>query len=141
LVGGSKFIANRSSATHKAIRSLADHIDGGLLTERKALIGPKIPRSHPQFDRLQWLFHPDTNLDEIISRLVVPVFIASDTKTTTCGYLPDNYGSNVENELEEIRTKILARYETQLRLIFVYVPLNDKAAFDADLTARLAAFS
>lgn len=140
-LGESKFFSKRSTAIQKAIASLNDHIDSGILTERKSLIGPKISRSSPHFDKLQWLFHEDTNLDEIISRMVVPVFIASDTKITTVGELPTDYLNSVTVELAEIASKVQAAHGHNLDFVFLYVPLNNKDTFDGVWATKLSAFA
>lgn len=140
-LGESKFFSNRSNAIQKAIASLNDHLDSGILTERKSLIGPKISRSSPHFDKLQWIFHEDTNLDEIISRMVVPIFIAANTKVSTPGELPAQYLTSVTSELDDICSKIQAAHGTYLDFVFLYVPLNDKATLDGVWAAKLAAFA
>lgn len=140
-LGEAKFHKNRSSAIQKTVASLTEHIEAGILTERKSLIGPKIARSHPDYERLQWLFHPDTVLDEIVSRMVVPVFIASDTKSDPIGVLPANYPKSVLTELDDIIDKVSAAFGSTLKLVFIYVPLNNKHAFDTDFATRLQAFA
>lgn len=140
-LGESKFIANHNSAIAKAIKSLDDHIAEGVLTQRKSLIGPKLDRAHPHYQKFQWLFHPDTALDEIVSRLIVPVFIGCDTISASAGDQPPSYLAQVTNELGNIRDKISSKHGTSLELVFIYVPLNNKSSFDSDFHARLAAFA
>jgi hypothetical protein len=140
-LGEAKFHKSRMSAVQKTIKSLSDHIDAGILTERKSLIGPKIPRTNPDYDRLQWLFHPDTILDEIVSRMIVPVFIAADTKSDPVGDLPPKYNESVLSELDDIIDKITNGLRSTLKLVFIYVPLNNKDAFDTDFASRLQAFA
>lgn len=139
-LGEAKIHQSLSGAISKTLRSLQDHIDHGFLREAKSLIGPKISRSDPYFDKLQWIFHEDTVLDEVVDRLIVPVFIAADTKCESSGDFPLHYDENIRKELDHIVDRVGHKFGVTLSLVFIYFPLNTKKLLDSFFHRKLGAF-
>jgi hypothetical protein len=141
-LGEAKFYKNFSGALNSAIASLSAHIDAGFLEETKSLIGPKISKSDPLYEKLSWIFDSSISLDEIIDRMVVPVLIAADCQINgEVGSFPANYLSEAKERLLEIQERLLEEYGTELAIVAIYLPLNDKAALEEEFNNRLSALT
>lgn len=141
-LGEAKIHKDFFGAVSKAIQTLSDHLDAGFLEEAKALIGPKIPKNDPLYDKLSWLFDQNVSLDELVDRIVVPVLVASNcTAVTSVGSLPINYQTEAENCLQKMQDRLSEKYGTELEIISLYMPLNDKDSLTEEFASRLAALT
>lgn len=137
-----KLHKNFASALSKTVKSLSDHIDAGFLEETKALVGPKISKDDPLFEKLSWIFDGNVSLDEIVDRMVVPVLIAADCENDgEVGRMPSNYLRNAEARLRAIQDRLLKKYGKTLTIVSIYLPLNDKASLEHEFNKRLAALT
>jgi hypothetical protein len=81
-LGEAKFYADLSSALRSALSDLEEHLAHDYLRAEFALIADKIDDSHPHGPDLRALMHPNTSLDAIFDRIVVPVLVAYDSPAT-----------------------------------------------------------
>ena len=141
-LGEAKIHANFNSAMNKAISTLNDHIENNFLNETKALIGPKIPKSDPLYSELSWIFDSNISIDEIVNRMVIPVLIASNcTCAGKIGELPDEYEQEYIQRIENIVTSISEKFNKDILVVAIYIPLNDKSSLDYEFTTRLDALT
>ncbi|WP_256809161.1 Hachiman antiphage defense system protein HamA, partial [Bradyrhizobium sp. Bra64] len=128
-------------ALSSALKTLSDHLDAGFLEEVKALIGPKISPTDPLSEKLSWIFDANASLDEIVNRMVVPVLVAANCTSKQIGAKPVTYSAEVKSRLARMQKHLHKRYGTELDIVAIYVPLNDKDALEAEFVSRLEAFT
>lgn len=140
--GEAKLYTDMAQAVTAALASLQGHLDAGFLEETKILIGPKIEPTSPGYKKLQWLFDDGNTLDEIISRIVVPVLIASDSKAAA-DYKTS--GDQYDNLVIEEYAYVKGRFESseiakRARIVVMYVPLASKDLLVTEFAKKLGAF-
>jgi hypothetical protein len=140
-LGEAKFHKDFDTALSAALKTLSDHIDAGFLKETKALIGPKISRTDPMYEKLAWIFDANVSLDEIIDRMVVPVLIAANCPSKPVGTLPPTYNDDVKARLSKMQDRLHKKYGAALEIVAIYLPLNDKDALEAEFNTRLEALT
>ncbi|ODA66619.1 hypothetical protein A7A08_02387 [Methyloligella halotolerans] len=141
-LGEAKIHKSFSGAVSKAIETLSEHLDAGFLSETKSLIGPKIPTSDPLHEKLSWLFDNNVSLDEIVDRLVVPVFVAADCENDgEIGALPASYEDQTKTCLLKMQTRLSESYGKDLEIVSIYMPLNNKEGLTSEIESRLAALT
>ncbi|MEQ9111568.1 MAG: DUF1837 domain-containing protein [Rhodospirillaceae bacterium] len=141
-LGEAKFYEDTQDAVKKALASLKGHLEEGFLEETKILIGPKIEPSSPGYDLLQWLFEDGNTLDELISRIVVPVLIASESVAAS-DYDGDNekYNELVIKEFDYISKRLgKSAIAREVRVVAIYVPLVSKETLEAEFVKKLRVF-
>jgi hypothetical protein len=141
-LGEAKIHKNFSAAISSAVDSLRAHIDAGFLEETKALVGPKISKSDPLYEKLFWIFDNNVAIDEIFDRMVVPVLIASDCRHTgEVGTLPENYVADAKARLAQLQKRLNEEYGKSLQIIAIYFPLNNKDGLEKEFSSRLEALT
>jgi len=139
-LGEAKLHSVFSDGVTAAIKTLKDHLDEGFLEESKALIGPKIPTNDRLYDKLSWLFDANVSLDELVDRLVVPVFVGSNCEVSgAIGDLPDNYEADCQARLATMQRRLDKKYGKDLVIVSIYFPLNDKDGLTDEFESRLGA--
>lgn len=78
-LGEAKFYRYLTRAIRDAASGVEDHLDRDYLRSEFALIADKIEDDHPHANALRTLMHQNTSLDQVFSRVVVPVFVAYDS--------------------------------------------------------------
>lgn len=141
-LGEAKFYKDTKDAVGAALASLTGHLEQGFLEETKILIGPKIEPSTPGYEKLQWLFDDGNTLDEIISRIVVPVLVASDSAAASCyAGCDDTYRKLIIEEYAYVRGRLAnSEIAKRVRIVVIYVPLATKDALEAAFSAKIGAF-
>jgi hypothetical protein len=142
-LGEAKFYTDTKQAITAALSSLKGHLDEGFLEETKILIGPKIEPSAPSYAKLQWLFDNGNKLDEIVSRIVVPVLIASDSNAArNYDGCDDSYREVVIEEFEYIQGRFMdSKLAQKLRIVAIYVPLASKQDLEEEFIKKIGAFA
>lgn len=141
-LGEAKFYQKSLQGVSAALKSLQGHLEAGFLEETKVLVGPKIESSSPGYEKLQWLFNDGNKLDEIISRIVVPVLIASESEAAQSYDGCDiTYRSLVVEEYDYIVGRLaMSPITSSVRVVVFYVPLASKAELEAEFVKKLGAY-
>lgn len=139
-LGEAKLYKDRDKAISAAITSITGHLEAGFLEETKILIGPKIEKNTPGYEKLQWLFEDGNTLDEIISRIVVPVLIATESNAAK-NYCPSEYNQIVFEEYCYVSDKLAKSSLTDfIKLVLMYVPLLSKSDLQNEFDSKLETF-
>ena len=107
----------------------------------KALIGPKIDEQAPHDQELAWLFEEETSLDQIVSRLVIPICIAADfpyTAETT--ERTEEYLATVQAELEATKAYLQERIPTRISFVVIFVPMDSKSKLEKAINEHVKAY-
>ena len=81
-LGEAKFYRNLAQAIRSVLSDLEEHLTADYLRSEFAVVAGKIPEDHPHAAELQMLMHPNTSLDTVFQRIVIPVLIAYDSSAT-----------------------------------------------------------
>lgn len=139
-LGESKFYSDPKGAARAAAASLGAHCDAKYLRAEFAAIINKIDDKWPHADQLKKLLDPNTTLDEIFARRVVPVLLTYPTDGVSVAAVCDAFHAALDAEVKDIVNTFgthcpLEKSDVRLFL----VPLDDKQetarAFDAELKA------
>ena len=139
-LGEAKFYKDTGQAIAAALSSLQTHLDQGFLEETKILIGPKIEPSSPGYEKLQWLFDDGNTLDELMSRIVIPVLVASESPAAG-----DFDAEKYEELVIEEYVYVKGRFEGsalagRAKIVVIYVPLASKQVLVDEFIRKLGAF-
>jgi hypothetical protein len=140
-LGEAKLYDNPQSARYQALASVKPLWDPEFLSEMKALIGPKIDEGAPHETELAWLFEEETSLDQIVSRLVIPICIAADfPETKAATKRNDDYIASVVKELEAARSYMEARIPAEVNFVVIFVPLDCKDKLETAVNDRVKSY-
>jgi hypothetical protein len=133
-LGESKIYKNSSRAITDAIKSVAAHIESGFLKNEKILLGPQIPKSTPNYDKIAKLFNRNAKIDEFLSSAVFAIGILCESQSATEAKLADEkYLAGAKAELEALSAAVAkSGLADKIRIAVFYIPLpNKKAIIDA----------
>lgn len=138
-LGEAKLYGDFDSAKYAALESVKQIWDPEFLTEMKALIGPKVEPKAPFSEELAWLFAEETSLDQIISRIVVPICLAVDCPETA------EASSRSPDYVEKIKSRLAgmtAYYEERVPVEFVclLVPMDNKEKLETRFNMKVQSF-
>lgn len=140
-LGEAKFYKDSKQAISAAISSVAKHLDAGFLEETKILVGPKIEKTAPGYEKLQWLFDNGSRLDELINRIVVPVLVAADSPAAQNYKDDDTHTKLVIEEYDVLQSQLLdSGLLDKVKLVLIYVPLASKSDLISQFDSKLKAF-
>jgi hypothetical protein len=142
-LGEAKFYRSLSGAITSVISDLDDHTGNDYLRSELAIVANKISDDHPHAAELKRLMHPNTSLDSIFKRIVIPVLIAYDSKATqNHTALCDEYLEALEAEARRawisFRSKLDPKLPVSVRLFLV--PMGTKQALLEALNGELASW-
>jgi len=80
-LGEAKFYKDGSDAVSQAIKSVKEHLDMGFLKAEKIAVFNKVIKQAPGYDKIEFMLHVDTSVDELTKRMVIPVLITFDSKS------------------------------------------------------------
>jgi Cap4 SAVED domain len=139
-LGEAKFYKDADRALQSVLDELQDHLDDDYLRCEFALVASKIDDDHPHALELRRLMHPNTSLDEVFDRIVIPVLITYDS-SSTLGHTKvcPQYKADLEAEVRRIWLKLKNKLDTRLPVAvrLFLVPLGDKAALQNALDTEL----
>jgi hypothetical protein len=139
-LGEAKFYRNADHAIQSVLDDLEDHLDRDYLRCEFALVASKIDNDHPHAHELRQLMHPNTSLDEVFDRIVVPILVTYDS-ASTLGHqkICPQYQADLEAEVRRIWLKLKNKLNTSLPVAvrLLLVPLGDKSALQEALTTEL----
>ena len=139
-LGEAKFYRNLNSAIRSAVGDLEDHLEHNYLRTEFALIAGKIEDDHPHAQELRTLMHPNTSLDTIFARIVVPVLIAYDSEAT-CSHdrLCAEYTAALEAEVRRAWMRFARGLDSDIPVCvrLFLVPMASKKALTDALAVEL----
>jgi hypothetical protein len=134
-LGEAKFYSKLGPALRDAAQSLAEHLDADYLRGEFAVVADKIDDAHPHAEQLRQLLHPNSRLEDVFQRVVLPVFVTYDSAATaghqavTSDYLAE-LDAEAADALKAMR-RHLAAWRTRL------AAAGDTAAADLHIDVRL----
>jgi hypothetical protein len=140
-LGEAKLYDSLGAAKTRAIASIQGLWDPDFLAEMKALIGPKVERSVPYAEKLNWLFADETSLDQLIERIVIPVCLAADYAPTKMAEKRDQeYVDKVTTELASLRDYLQARVPINVTIVCIFIPLDCKHKLETEVNRQVRSF-
>lgn len=139
-LGEAKFYRDADRAIQAVVTELNDHLDRDYLRAEFALVASKIDDRHPHVDELRQLMHPNSSLDQVFDRMVVPILLTYDSVSTLAHtQLCPEYDATLEAEVRRIWLKLANRLPAKLPVAvrLFLVPLADKSALESALNAEL----
>jgi hypothetical protein len=136
-LGEAKFYKSGANAVSDAITSIRKHLDAGILTSEKILIGSKVSKDTPGYSKLEFLFDRDTPLDQIFQRLIVPVLIAYDSASTASYSDDSSYNEALLTEIAQFQTALSTKLPTNISLYCFYFPMHTKQTLVQQFDKRL----
>lgn len=155
--GEAKFYSDLRSALRAVDHDLQTHLTADYLKGEFAIVGSKLDPTHPHYQEMLDLLRPNQTIEQIFTRLVVPVFVTYDSGAT------DEHDTVCPEYLEAIRDEALdaAKYlrsridaaRAQLRVAgdphadlppvqvrLFLLPMADKAKLEDEIERRVAAW-
>jgi hypothetical protein len=143
LLGEVKFYRSISKAMTDVAKELRDHFDNSeWLRSEFIAVTRKVDASWPHADELRELLHRRNTLDDIVSRIRVPVLLSYDSQCvdqhTACD---DDYCSEFSTEIADIRERFAKKHlPKDVTIDLVLVPMKSKAELLKALETRLRAW-
>lgn len=131
-LGEAKFYARRSEAISAIATELQEHLGRDYLREEFALVLDKLDPSFPWAGEVRSLLDEQNPLDEIVSRLRVPVLLAYDSNIVReHSEVCEEYESALKAEAEAVRKALLQKIELKplprdVVIELILLPVDDK---------------
>ncbi len=131
-LGEAKFYTRRSEAITSAAEELREHLERNYLREEFAFVLDKLDPSFPYSDELRQLLDGERALDQIVSRIHVPVFLAYDSKLIgEHREVSSEFEAAMKAEAESVREALLEKIDRrplpQTAVIdLIILPVEDK---------------
>jgi Cap4 SAVED domain len=140
-LGGAKFYSDIDDALRSALSDLREHLAADYLRAEFALIADKIDQSHPHAAELRSLMHPNTSLDAVFDRIVVPVLVMYDSPATSghdhdCDEYLADLKAEVRRAWQKFGSALDSRLPVTVRLFLV--PMATKQVLLEALDKELA---
>ncbi|WP_343315431.1 DUF1837 domain-containing protein [Brucella sp. BE17] len=138
-LGESKIYQKGARAIADAIGSVRKHIEAGFLENEKILLGPQIPKSTPNYEKLSQLFKKNAKLDDFLSAAVFPIGIMCESPAAAIATKADAvYLAAAKAELDALSSAVAkSDLIKKIRLEIIYIPVPKKSdiikAFDKRL--------
>lgn len=140
-LGEAKLYDSVNSAKYKAYDSIKSLWSPDFLNEMKALIGPKIEEDSPYAKELMLLFEDETSIDQVISRIVIPICIAADFPETAKSKVRDDvYISAVYKELISIKEYMKERIPANLDFVIIFIPMDCKSKLEKAINEKVRSY-
>jgi HamA len=131
-LGEAKFYVRRGEAISAVAAELREHLDRDYLREEFAFVLDKIDPSLPWADEIRELLDEQRPLDEIVSRVRIPVLLAYDSAIVR-GHneVCPEYESALETEAEATRKALLEKVKLNplprdVVIELILLPVDDK---------------
>ena len=138
-LGEVKLYKDIASAVRDVVSELKQHTSISYLRSEFAAIWRKLDHSHPHRDALHHLLENNASMDEVFTRLCVPVLLAYDSATVAAHSQTDNaYEAAITSEFEQYYDRFVGTaLPAELKIILILLPMNTKTKllerFDAKL--------
>ncbi|NEU11568.1 DUF1837 domain-containing protein [Methylobacterium sp. BTF04] len=138
-LGESKLYATPSRAIDDALKSINMHLERGFLEKQKLLLGPQIPKSTPNYEKISAIFKMQSSIDEFVDTAVFVVGIATNSKAVGGAKKQTaEYIASITNELAALSKKInVSKLALKIRLVLLYIPLGSKSKLVFEFDKRL----
>ncbi|ESX83424.1 hypothetical protein X756_29925 [Mesorhizobium sp. LSHC412B00] len=135
-LGEAKFYRDGKQAVRAAVKSVKEHLDRGFLQGEKIMLGGKISKFTPGYERLQWMFDVDTPLDQIFDRIVVPILVTYDSESCLDFQGEDSYNSQLEAEVLALDDEVNSR-NIAVSVVKIMIPMNSKKLLQDEFDRRM----
>ena len=141
-IGEAKFYTNIRLAIASVVREIRAHTKTNYLRQEFALIGNKVSPSWPAAAPLMDLLRHSRSLDDVFSRLCIPVLLTYDSPVVDKHNVADcSYWADLRSELcLHYRTFSLANLPSSIRIHLFLLPLKKKSELVHALHQRLEAW-
>jgi len=141
-LGEAKFYSKIGAAITSVVEELQDHTETDYLRSEFLLITNKIDPGWPHAKQLKRLIDPNTSLDEVFSRVCIPVFLTYDSPTVTAHEACNtDYATAFAEEIEEHWETFAGRdLPEQLHIHLFLMPLESKKDLVTLLDDKLKAW-
>jgi len=114
------------------LSELDAHLAANYVRDEFALVVDKIDDDHPHAEELRRLMHPNTSLDDVFSRVCVPVLLTYDSDVTGAHEkVGEEYRSELEAELRRGWTRFKNQMDARglpVAVRLILVPMATKRA-------------
>lgn len=127
-LGEAKFYKDSASAIRDVAAELVDHTDCDYLKDEFILIADKLDDTDEFADELRTLLSRNTSVDEVFSRVCIPVFLTYDSECISKhSELCDSYGTDFANEVEQVYRSFSSRdLPASVQIQLFLMPLDSK---------------
>jgi hypothetical protein len=140
-LGEVKFYQDIDRAIRDVVKELRDHTQRNYLKDEFLLITGKIDDDWPYSDELKYLLSPNTSLDEVFSKAVIPVLLTYNSEcvgahNTCSSEYCDQFEAEIRRHYEKFANKELPDVTIELFLL----PIDDKQSLITGLHQKLEAW-
>lgn len=138
-LGEAKLYQDIDSAVRNVVKELKEHTAISYLRSEFAAIWRKLDPTHPHYDALQPLLTGTTTMDEVFTRICIPVLLAYDSTTVAAHNRTDAiYEAEITSEFERHYCHF-ARSDlpAELKIILILLPMHTKAKLLSRFDAKL----
>ncbi|MBS8239749.1 MAG: DUF1837 domain-containing protein [Marinobacter sp.] len=140
-LGEVKFYKDINQAINDVVQELHDHTQSNYLKDEFLLITGKIDDEWPHSQELKSLLSPNTSLDEVFSKAVIPVLLTYDSKCVgeyeACS---SEYCAQFEAEVRHHYEKFAKQTLPNVSIELFLMPLGDKQSLVTCLHQKLEAW-
>lgn len=138
-LGEVKFYDDIGAAIRDVVKELAKHTKADYLRQEFAAIVNKIDPASPEAQDLKALLDPNTSLDQVFSRLCVPVLLTYDSAAVAAhSQVTSEFTAAFEAEVKKHHTTFSGKpLPPELRIHLLLLPLHRKADLLAEFDRRL----
>nr|WP_269801777.1 DUF1837 domain-containing protein [Blastococcus atacamensis] len=139
-LGEAKFYSSLPHAVRSVVKELEQHLGADYLQDERLMIASKIEDIHPHAQELRSLLHKNTPLEELFTRVTIPVLLTYDSAVTGAHTsVCQEYKDQLEEELRSGWTYFEQRIPSSLPVTvrLILVPLATKEILTAALKQEL----
>jgi hypothetical protein len=139
-LGEAKFYSSLPQAVRDVVKELEQHLGTDYLQDERLMIASKIEDVHPHADELRNLLHKNTPLEELFTRVTIPVLLTFNSDATQAHTsVSQDYKDQLEEELRKGWTYFQERVPPNLPVTvrLILVPLATKKILTAALDEEL----
>lgn len=143
-LGEVKLYQDVSSAVRDVVKELHEHTRIPYLRTEFAAIWRKVDPDHPHRATLERLLAGNVTMDEVFTRLCIPVLLTYDSSTVAAHKRTDGiYEAAISAEFDKHHGRFrTANLPDEVKIILILLPMNNKAKlierFDAKLKGMMA---
>ncbi len=140
-LGEVKFYQDISRAITDVVDELHSHTQRNYLKDEFLLISGKIDDEWPHSDALKSLLSPNTSLDDVFTKAVIPVLLTYDSECVDIhNVCSADYCAQFEDEIRNHYRKFSAKDLPPVNIYLFLLPLKSKAALIEHLHQKLEAW-
>lgn len=137
-LGEAKFYGSITGAISAVVDELRKHMEKDYLRSEFALITNKVDDSWPLADRFKRLLHPNTSLDEVFTRVRIPVLLTYDSRTVqSFSESSSDYREAFGKEVKAAHASFSSNELPPVLIHLLLVPLKNKVELRDALDAQL----